>query len=156
MEKPNLHKAMFDRVGGDSYLTSTLGFQIYDHWLTPGHPEVAFDARGRLKLNIVVLPGNEVPHPSPSQGDYYIWDSLSDIYFFGLMHASDKQKITQARMRIERLFTGWYVNVEEGNNVSFKPDRIIPLEDSEGFPGNIVSIAGWRATGARAMVALVV
>lgn len=138
----------------DSQLTNPpLNFLIWDYWITPGRPAAAFDMGngGRLRRNIVILHGGEVDHPSPSRSGIHIWDSFPDFYIYGEAHENGKLAVIRAKLRIEQLLSGRRVTAEEGVNITFRPDNEIRLEDSELFPGNVVSIVRWRATGARAL-----
>lgn len=142
-------------LAGDSTLTlPPLGFQVWDYWITPGRPAAAFDPSdpSRLLRNIVILHGGEVDHPSLSRSGLRIWDSFPTFYIYAEAHANGKLYATRAKLRIEQLLASRRVNAEEGTNITFRPDNELALEDSELFPGNIVSIVRWRATGARALV----
>lgn len=138
----------------DSGITgSPNGFLVWDYWITPGRPEEAFDPEDdmRLRRSIVILHGGEFDHPSPSRSGWRLWDSFPTFYIYGEAHANGKLACTRAKIRIEQLLSGRRINAEEGRNITFKPDDEIKLEDSELFPGNVVSIVRWRATGARAL-----
>jgi hypothetical protein len=139
----------------DSVLTNPpLGFLVFDYWITPGRPAVAFDpANGnRLKRSIVILHGGEVEHPQGSTYDFSLWDSFPEFYIYAEAHQNGKTAATQAKIRIEQLLGHRYISCFEGNNITLKRDNEIRLEDSDLFPGNVVSIVRWRATGARALV----
>lgn len=139
-------------LDNDSVIKTTLQYLVWDYWLTPDN-EAAFDMDngGRLRNNIVILHGDENPHPSPSRSGWYTWDAFPTIYIYGAAHATGKLTVTRARIRIEELLSGRRINAEEGRNITLQPDGTVKLEDSELFPGNVVAIARWRATGARAL-----
>lgn len=136
----------------DSQLTfPPLDFLIWDWWITPGRPEEAWNG-SRLRRNIVILHGGEVDHPSPSRSSLRLWDAFPTFYIYAEAHANGKLAVTRAKLRIEQLLAPRRVNAEEGSNITFRPDNEIALEDSELFPGNVVSIVRWRATGARVLL----
>lgn len=163
-----LQKAIKDRLAGDWALTQpqpgALGFQIFDRWLvypgnfakpTPGSTPEAFDQGqgGRLRRSIVVLAGGDVDSPSSQMRDVRRWDSYPRLYFFAEAHANGKQAIEDAKLRVEDLLVPWEVVITRGQRVSFRPADEVPLEDSEQFPGNVVCIVRWRATGTRRLAA---
>lgn len=136
----------------DSQLTfPPLDFLIWDWWITPDRPEEAWNG-SRFRRNIVILHGGEVEHPSPSRSGLRLWDAFPTFYIYAEPHANGKLAVAQAKIRIEQLLAPRRVNAEEGTNITFQPDNEIPLVDSELFPGNVVSIIRWRATGARALL----
>lgn len=140
-------------LNNDSVIKIDLNFLVWDYWITPGRPEAAFDPDDgfRLRRNIVILHGGEVDHPSLSRSQWRLWDSFPTFYIYAEAHANGKLAATRAKIRIEQLLSGRRINAEEGRNITFRPDEEIKLEDSELFPGNVVSIVRWRATGARAL-----
>jgi hypothetical protein len=140
-------------LDNDSVIKTTLGFLVWDYWITPGRPTAAFDPNdgNRLRRNIVILSGGEVDHPSPSRPNFRLWDSFPSIYIYARAHESGKLAAVRAKLRIQELLAPRRINAEEGVNITLRPDDEIALEDSELFPGNIVSIVRWRATGARAL-----
>lgn len=148
-----LHYEIYQKIAADTDITDAqpdgLGFGVYDYWLTVGKPAAAWQPNGRMNRSIVVLDGGENLHPSVSRSDWYTWDSFPSIYLFGPAHSSTKLAVAQARYRIEQLLIPWVAITFLGERVTFKPDSVIPLDDSEHFPGNVVSIVRWRATGAR-------
>jgi len=159
-----LQAAIKARLAGDFLLTSGqpagLGFIIWDRWLvkpgTFGKPEAgstpeAFDplSGGRMRRNIVVLAGGDVDHPGGQAHGVRRWDNFPRIYFFAEAHATGKQAIEDAKLRVEDLLTPWEAVITRGQRVTFLPADEIPLEDSESWPGNVVAIVRWRATGTR-------
>jgi hypothetical protein len=156
-----LHQSIVAMLAADPDLTEAqpegLGFRVYDRWLTPGpgpgSTPSAFDATqgGRLKRSIVVLDGGESTNPSPAREGVRLWDSLPQVYVFAEAHANGKAALERADARIERLLTRWQVTLSTGEVVTFRRDSRQSLADAEQFPGNVVSIARYRATGARVM-----
>lgn len=161
-----LQKLIKDRLADDWALTqpqpTNLGFGVYDRWLVyPGNfakpargstPE-AFDENqgGRLKRSIVVLAGGDVDHPGRQMRRMRRWDNFPRIYFYAEAAQSGKQAVEDAKLRVEDLLVPWEAVITRGQRVSLRPADEIPLEDSEAFPGNIVMIVRWRATGVRSL-----
>lgn len=155
-----LQIAIRDRLAADAALTAAqpggLGFKVWSRWLTPSGPGAtpeAFDAArgGRLLRNVVVTDGGEVGAPARQPSGMRRWDSFPQVYVFAEAHEAGKQAARDAVLRVERLLAGWEVALD-GATVGFLPDSVLALDDSEQFPGNIVLVARWRATGARQMV----
>lgn len=151
--------AIVARLAGDWTLTQSIGFGVYGRWLKrdgPGATVDAFDAGqgGRLKRSIVVLDGGEVDHPSGRPGrEWRTWDSFPTTHLFAEAHANGKAAIDSALARMEALLVPWAATLPSGQRVTFEPDSRVTLEDSEAFPGSVVVVARWRATGARRLIA---
>jgi hypothetical protein len=159
-----IQKAITDYLALDFTLTQPqpggLGFLVWSRWLVagtgPGSTPEAFNAGagGRLRRNIVVLDGGEVDHPSPRPGrDWRTWDSFPTTHLFAEAHANGKAAIDAAIARMETLLVPWRLVLPSGQRVSFEPDSRLVLEDSDQFPGNVVAVVRWRATGARRLAA---
>lgn len=157
-----LQAVIKDRLAGDANLTAPvggggLGFGVYAHWLVPSGPGSTPDAfdpakGGRLKRSIVVMPGNENAHPSPSIPDWRTYDVFFRLFLFAEAHANGKQAIEEAKLRIERLLIKpWTAITTGGQRLTLVPADDLELDDAENFPGNVVAIIRWRATGARAL-----
>lgn len=152
--------AIFDALTAVGALTDAqpagLGFKVWDRWLTPTGPGAtpeAFDATkgGRLLRNIVILEGGEYGHPSGDAGlDVRRWDSFPTVYFFAEAHRNGKAAVNDAvKLADQALHT--LDTIANGNeHVTYRMDSRVPIEDSEAFPGNVVAIVRFRATGARA------
>jgi hypothetical protein len=155
-----VQQAIADRLSADAALTAAqptgLGFSVYARWLKPAGPGStpdAFDATqgGRLRRSIVVLDGGEVAFPTTQPRGSRRWDSFPTTHVFAEAHANGKQAAWDAVSRIEALLVDWETLVG-AQRVTFVPDGVSALEDSEAFPGNILLVARWRATGVRALV----
>jgi hypothetical protein len=155
-----LQQLIADRLNGDAALTlpppDGLGFLVFARWLSPAGPgstPSAFDPTqgGRMKRSIVVMDGGEVAHPARQPAQMRRWDSFPPIYIFAEAHQNGKQAAWDARDRIERLLAGWDVALG-AQHVGFVPESVSALEDAEAFPGNVVLVARWRATGVRQLV----
>jgi hypothetical protein len=154
-----LHQSIVTRLQGDATLTGSgaaqLGFGVYDRWLTPGpgpgSTPSAFDqaAGGRLKRSIVVLDGGETRNPALGRQGTFIWDSAPVVYLFAEAHANGKAAVEAADRRVEALLLGWGLVLTSGERVTFARDSRVGLEDAQQFPGNVVTVVRYRATGAR-------
>lgn len=156
-----LAKVVRDRLAGDFQLTQPtpggLGFQVFNRWLSkggPGSTPDAFSQTGRLLRNVVVLDGGEVGHPDGDAGwRVRRWDSFPTCHVFAEASDAGKAAADAACRRIEALLVGWEAAIDGGQRVGFRPDARIALEDTDAFPGSIVVIARFRATGTRLVAA---
>lgn len=159
-----LQKAIKDRLASDFLLTTVqpagLGFTVWDRWLVKpanfakpeaGSTPEAFNAAsgGRMKRNIVVREGADVPHPGDQPGDdAWRWDNFCNIYIFAEAHENGKQAAKDAELRVRKLLkNSWEAVITGGQRANFRPAGGIPLDDSELWPGNVVLVARFRATG---------
>lgn len=151
--------AVAARLTGDATLIG-LGFAaVFTRWLKrdgPGSTPSAFDpTTGRLNRSIVVLDGGENAHPSPQPGyETLLWDSLPPIYLFAEATQSGKDAVDAADRRVQELLNGWHISLPSGEQaVARVVGNRVALEDSEQFPGNVVSIRRPRITGSRRLAA---
>ena len=159
-----LQGAIKQRLSTDLLLTSPqpagMAFVVWDRWLVKptnflkpeaGTTPEAFDAQagGRMRRNIVILAGGENERSGSQSDELRRWDAFPRIYLFAEAHQNGKQAVEDAKLRIETLLCGWEAVITAGQRVSFRPADEVPLEDSELWPGNVVAIVRWRATGAR-------
>lgn len=151
-----------NRLASSAALTTPpgagLGFQILERWPSPEGPGAtpdAFDATraNRLKRVAVVMDGGEVANPARQAFDRRRWDSFPLIYLFGEAHTNGKDAVQSAYLLIEQLLVGWEAIVA-GQHIGFLPDSRVALDDSDVFPGNVVSICRFRATSTRKLVAI--
>jgi hypothetical protein len=132
-----------------------LGFTVWDRWLIasgPGSTPEAFDPTrgGRLKRNIVVLDGGEYPTSNPFLGnDGKRWNSYPTITVFVEATAAGKAALDAAALRIESLLRAQSFMIDGNQNVSMEYDSRVPITDSDQFPGNVVAVLRYQATGVR-------
>ncbi len=155
-----LQSVIAARLTADAMLTDPvptgLGFGVHSHWLIPNGPggtPSAFDTtRGnRLKRSIVVLDGGEVASPARSAAGLRRWESFPTLHVFGEAHATGKEAIQSAALRIEALVSSWQP-VVAGQPVTLQTDAWLAIEDSDQFPGNVAKVIRLRATGSRQLV----
>lgn len=159
-----LQITMRNYLAGDAGLTDAppggLGFGVYSQWLKPSGPgstPAAFDPAqgGRLRRSIVVMDGGEVAHPGrPGGASIRRWDSFPTITIIGEAHQNGKEAIYAALRRCEELLVPWIATIDGNQQVSFRLADALALEESEGFPGNMVLSTRWRATGARTLASV--
>lgn len=132
-----------------------LGFTIWDRWLIrtgPGSTPEAFDELrgGRLKRNIVVLDGGEVPHPKGRMGtDGRRWQSFPTLTVFAEANTQGKSAIVAAQLLCESLLQASPIMIDGDQSADVVFDSRVPINDSDQFPGNVVAVLRFQASGAR-------